>query len=81
MLKFSEEHGKTSRKTNQIMKKLIDTLFPSCSVTRANRLVNRIRTLLLPLTTGSISDNEQEKVFLCKQWKPQATGIFQYHVY
>ena len=58
-------------KVNFILKKCIDVLFPSCVVSRADRLERRIRGLCLSVESMSKQDLV---LFLQKHWRPQPTG-------
>lgn len=58
-------------KVNIILKKCIDVLFPSCVVSRADRLERRIRGFCLSVESMSKQDLV---LFLPKQWRPQPTG-------
>ena len=50
LLEFAESKGSSKAcHVNKIFKQLIDTLFPGCSVSRADRLMRRIRKLLNPI--------------------------------
>ena len=61
------------RKVNRLLKVLVDTLFPLCSVSRADRLERRIRSLLSCLDSMS---KEEQVLHLQKQWIPQPTGKY-----
>ena len=70
---FACEHSADLKlKVNHILKVLVDTLFPECSVSRADRLERRIKGLCDPL--HSMSKDEQA-VYLQKQWMLQPTGV------
>ena len=64
-------------KVNRLLKVLVDTLFPLCSVTRADRLERRIKGLCLPLESMS---KEAQALYLQKQWIPQPTGVLHYMI-
>ena len=73
LLEFAESKGSSKAcHVNKIFKQLIDTLFPGCSVSRADRLMRRIRKLLNPI--DSMSDSERAS-FIMKTWKPQPTTM------
>lgn len=59
-------------KMNVILKKCVDTLFPSCVVSRADRLERRLRGFCVTLSKQS---KEEQAKFLKKNWRPQPTGI------
>ena len=60
------------RRPNQVLKLLVETLFPQCKVSRADRLERRIKCFDRQL--DSIASEEQDD-YLQKEWTPQATGI------
>lgn len=62
---------------NAILQKLINKMFPLCSVTRADRLGRTIRNLLTPLE--SFSNDDEKVAFLMKTWRPQPTGHRSYN--
>ena len=64
-------------KVNCLLKVLVDTLFPLCSVTRADRLERRIKGLCLPLESMF---KEAQALYLQKQWIPQPTGVLHYMI-
>lgn len=67
------------RRPNRALKLLVETMFPQCKVSRADRLERRIKSFERQL--DSISSEEQDD-YLQKEWTPQATGILvQCHVY
>ena len=59
------------RKPNRVLKLLVETLFPQCKVSRADRLERRIKYFDHQL--NSIAFEEQSD-YLQKEWTPQATG-------
>lgn len=59
-------------KVNRLLKVLVDTLFPLCSVSRADRLERRIKGLYFPLESMS---KEAQALYLQKHWMPQPTGV------
>ena len=63
--------SKIECRPNRLLKLFIDTLFPTSSVTRADRLERKIRGLF---TSYSSLPPKQKVVFLQKLWKPQPTG-------
>ena len=60
------------RRPNRVLKLLVETLFPQCKVSRADRLERRIKCFDHQL--DSIASEEQDN-YLQKEWTPQATGI------
>ena len=75
LMDFAEKSAKSTcmrSRPNKVLKYLVDILFPSCSVTRADKLEKRVRALMLPL--DSLSEDER-KDYLRKRWKPQPTGM------
>ena len=75
LMDFAEKSAKSTcmrSRPNKVLKYLVDILFPSCSVTRADKLEKRVRALMLPL--DSLSEDER-KDYLQKRWKPQPTGM------
>ena len=60
------------RRPNQVLKLLVETLFPQCKVSRADRLEKRIKCFDRQL--DSIASEEQDD-YLQKEWTPQATDI------
>lgn len=68
----SRSRATRARTCRKVLKLLVDLLFPLCSISRADKLEKRIRSLLLPL--HSLSENDKE-AFLQKIWKPQPTGM------
>ena len=60
------------RRPNRVLKLLVETLFPQCKVSRADRLERRIKCFDRQL--DSIASEEQDD-YLHKEWTPQATGI------
>lgn len=68
--------GNVRRKPNRVLKCLLDTLFPSFSVSRADRLERRV--ILLNSKVESMSKEELDE-YLQQKWIPQATGI--YHIW
>ena len=71
LLEFSKSKSSKACHVNKIFKHFIDVLFPACSVTRADRLMRRVKELLTPL--NDISDDSERALFLRNTWKPQAT--------
>lgn len=71
----SDNSSALKLKVNRLLKVLVDTLFPLCSVTRADRLERRIKGLCLPLDSMS---EEAQALYLQKQWIPQPTGVLHY---
>ena len=71
LLEFSEIKSSKACCVNKIFKHLIDVLFPACSVTRADRLMRRVKELLAPL--NNIYDHSERASFLLNTWKPQPT--------
>ena len=57
---------------NRVLKLLVETLFPQCKVSRADRLERRIKYFDHQL--DSIAFEEQGD-YLQKEWTPQVTGI------
>ncbi len=57
------------KKPNRVLKKLVDYLFPLCTISRADRLERKINSLLLKAQTV-----ENLNEYLRTEWKPQATG-------
>ena len=62
-------------KVNRLLEVLVNTLFPLCSVSRADRLERRIKGLCFPLKSMS---KETQALYLQKHWKPQPTGVSHY---
>ena len=60
------------QRPNRVLKLLVETLFPQCKVSRADRLERRIKCFDHQL--DSIASEEQDD-YLQKEWTPQATGI------
>ena len=78
LLDFSRSNAKLLKsKPNRILKCLVDTLFPLCSVSRADRLEKRIETLMQPVI--KLSTEEEQVEYLQQKWKPQATGDYYYN--
>lgn len=61
-------------KTNVLLKKCVDVLFPLCVVSRADRLERRVRGLC---TTFESLPTTKQVVFPQKLWRPQPTGILE----
>ena len=79
LLYFSRSNAKLLKfKPNKILKCLVDTLFPLCSVSRGDRLERRIETLFQPLF--KLSTQEEQVEYLQRKWKPQATGKYFYNI-
>ena len=73
LYKFACEHAADFKlEVNRILKVLIDTMFPVCSVSQADRLERRIKGFCVPL--DSMTQDEQV-VYLQTQWTPQPTGV------
>ena len=60
------------RKSNRILKCLMDELFPKFSISRADRLERRVKTICGHLDTMSKEELEE---YLQEHWIPQPTGI------
>ena len=63
------------RRPNRVLKLLVETLFPKCKVSRADRLERRIKCFDQQL--DSIASEELDD-YLHKEWTPQATGMCMY---
>ena len=61
------------RKPNRVLKQLVDTLFPQYTITRADRLERKIKSLCLPL--DSMVELGTTREYLQTHWIPQPTGI------
>ena len=73
LLEVAESKGSSKAcHVNIIFKQLIDTLFPCCSVSRADHLMQRIIKVLNPI--DSMSDTERASVIM-KTWKHQPTSM------
>ena len=71
---FCVQYSSLSKlKLNIVLKKCVDALFPSCTVSRADRLERRVRGFCVAID----SMPEPEKLlFLQKHWRPQPTGSY-----
>ena len=61
-----------NRRPYRVLKLLVDSLFPQCSISRADRLERLVQNLRYQLKTLKA---EQVPEYLQKQWRPQATGM------
>ena len=64
-------------KCNRLLKVFVGTLFPLCTVSWADRLERRIKSLCLPLESMS---KEAQALHLQKHWMPQPTGVLHYMI-
>ena len=64
------------RRPNRVLKLLVETLFPLCKVSRADRLERRIKQFCNQLDS---IENEEQDDYLQMEWTPQATGIVHVH--
>ena len=60
------------RRPNRVLKLLVETLFPQCKISRADRLERRIKHFHDQLDSLAFEDQEDH---LYMEWIPQATGI------
>ena len=58
-------------KVNVILKKCVDFLFPSCVVSRADRLECRVQGFCVAFKSMS---KQEQVLYLQKHWRPQPTG-------
>ena len=69
---FADEVAESlHRRPNRILKCLLDTLYPQFSISRADRLERRVRTLCAPLERMA---KEEMDEYLRNKWMPQPTG-------
>ena len=61
------------RRPNRILKSLMDTLFPNFSISRADRLERRVKSLCTNLESMT---KEELDEYLDRRWIPQPTGRF-----
>ena len=61
------------RRPNRILKSLMDTLFPNFSISRADRLERRVKSLCTNLESMT---KEELDEYLDRRWIPQPTGTF-----
>ena len=70
---FSHSVAKALKcRPNRVLKLLVDSLFPHCVVSRADRLERRIQAIYLSVERLS---KDEIPEYLCRQWMPQPTGI------
>lgn len=74
----SDVSDKLERKQNRLLKLLVDTLFPMCSIGRADRLERKIASFCSLYQQMPI---EERVLFLQTQWRPQPTGKSPLFVY
>ena len=73
LLVFAKTFAKVLKcKPNRILKCLVDTLFPTCSVARADRLLRKVQNLSKFYDT--LSTPEEKMDYLQQTWKPCPTG-------
>jgi hypothetical protein len=61
------------RRPNRVLKLLVETLFPQCKVSWADRLERRIKFFDRQLDSITL---EEQNDYLQKEWIPQATGTY-----
>lgn len=59
------------RRSNRILKCLVDILFPNFSISRADRLERRVKILCAPLENMTMEELDEN---LRRKWIPQPTG-------
>ena len=62
------------RRPNRVLKLLLETLFPQCKVSRADRLERRVKHFHNQLDSMEV---EEQDDYLQTEWIPQATGKLQ----
>ena len=61
------------RRPNRVLKCLMDTLFPTFSISRADRFQRRVKALCTPLESMAM---EELAEYLQRKWIPQSTGVY-----
>ena len=74
----NETAGDLHRRPNRILKCFMDTLFPTFSISRADRLERKVKALCTPLKSMAM---EELAEYLQRKWIPQSTGLYYMYIH